>query len=80
MTSQSGTNVLLLAILAMLILGLGFSVMNMPDQRTPGQKIGDAIGSLGDGVDRAARQLQDRTPAQKLHDAGQDIRRSLNGQ
>jgi hypothetical protein len=61
---------------------LAYYVLNTPDRRDPGQKISDAINELHDGPDKAARQLEDRTPGDKLqdavHDEKTDIKRSLN--
>ena len=61
---------------------LGYYVLNAPDRRDPGQKISDAINELHNGPDKAARQLEDRTPGDKLqdavHDEKRDIKRSLN--
>jgi len=46
--------------------------LNAPDRRTPGEKVGDAIGQLDNGVDNAARELEDRTPAERGADAIRD--------
>ena len=63
----------LLAILVVVALGLiVWGVMTMPDQRTTGQKVGDAVDALPQGVDKAARQLEDRTPGERLGDAVKD--------
>ncbi len=63
----------LLAVVVVLALGLiTWGVMTMPDQRTTGQKVGDAVDALPQGVGKAARQLEDRTPGQKLGDAVKD--------
>jgi hypothetical protein len=61
---------LIVALLAV----IAFGVLNMPDRRSPGEKVGDAIGKLGDGqgVDDAARELKDRTPAQRIEDGVKD--------
>lgn len=63
---------------------LAFYILNAPDNRSTGDKIGDAIDALPDGVDKAARQLENRTPADKLvdaaKDAGDDIKKSTNQQ
>ena len=63
---------------------IGYSVLNAPDQRSAGDKIDDAINELPKGVDKAARQLEDRTPADKLNDAandaGDDLRNATNQQ
>ena len=62
-----------LAIIGILVFGT-ITVLNMPDRRTSGERIGDAIDSLssGEGVGNAARELQDRTPGEKLGDAVKD--------
>lgn len=63
---------------------MAWGVLTMPDQRSTGQKVGDAIDALPQGVDKAARQLEDRTPGEKLgdavKDAGDDIRRNTDSQ
>ena len=52
---------------------IGYGVLNMPDRRTGAQRVGDAIGELPEGVDKAARQLEKRTPGEKLGDAVKDV-------
>ena len=63
---------------------VGYYVLNAPDNRNAGQKIGDAVNELHNGPEKAARQLEDRTPGDKLKDAAtdekQDIKKSLNQQ
>lgn len=59
---------LIVALLAVIAVG----VLNMPDRRGPGEKIGDAIGQLDNGVDNAARELEDRTPAERITDGVKD--------
>ena len=61
-----------------IILGvMAYGVLTMPDNRTGAQKLGDAIGELPNGVDQAARQLEDRTPGEKIGDAVQDAGESI---
>ena len=59
---------------------IGYSFLTMPDNRNGAEKLGDAIHELPKGVDKAARQLEDRTPGEKLGDAvkdtGDDIKRN----
>jgi hypothetical protein len=63
---------------------IGAFILNAPDRRDAGQKIADAINELPNGVDKAGRQLENRTPGEKLGDAardvGQDIRKATNQQ
>jgi hypothetical protein len=54
-----------------------WSILTMPDQRTAGQKIGNAIDALPQGPDKAARQLEDRTLEQRLSDALKDARERI---
>ncbi len=63
----------LLLLLVVLVIGVfAWGVLTMPDQRSAGQKIGDAVDALPDGVDKAARELEDRTPGEKIGDAVKD--------
>lgn len=54
------------------IAALSYAVLTTPEHRTPGQKIGDAIDHLDNGLDDAARQLKDRSPAEKIKDEVKD--------
>ncbi len=44
-------------------------VLNMPDNRSGPQRIGDAVETLPKGVDKAGDQLKDRNPVEKAGDA-----------
>ena len=57
---------------AIIVALLIYGVLTLPDQRNTTEKIGDAIHDLPQGVDKAERQLHDRTPGQKLGDAVKD--------
>ncbi len=59
-------------IVAALVIGGGLLYLNKPDQRNGFEKVGDAVKELPNGVDNAARELEDRTPAQKLKDDVKD--------
>ena len=54
--------------------------MTMRDQRGTGERIDDAFAQLPHGIDKAERQLEDRTPGQKLGDRvidmGHDIKKN----
>jgi len=84
MTQQPQGKFILLAGLAVLVIFIGYKVLNAPDRRDAGQKISDAINELPNGVDKASRQLEDRTPGEKLKDAakdeGDDIKKATNQQ
>lgn len=64
-------NVLVLIAL-ILVAVVAYGVVTSKDQRNVAEKIGDAIHELPQGVDKAERQLEDRTPGQKLGDAVKD--------
>ncbi len=63
---------------------IGYYVLNAPDNRNPAQRISDAAGELHNGPDKAARQLESRTPGDKLQDAVEDgktdVKKTLNQQ
>ena len=84
MTTQSTGKNFLIAAVILILLVIGYSVLYAPDRRSGGQKISDAIDELPNGVDKAARQLEDRTPADKLQDAaedaGDDLKKATNQQ
>jgi short subunit fatty acids transporter len=69
-------------IIVVVVAVMAWGVLTVPDQRSTGQKVGDAIDALPQGVDKAARQLEDRTPGEKLGDAvkdtGENIRRNTD--
>lgn len=82
MTQQPQGKILMMIGLVVVIGIVGYYVLNAPDKRSAGDKIGDAINELPKGVDKAARQLEDRTPADKLNDAakdaGDDLKKATN--
>jgi len=84
MTTQSKGPFLLTAGIIVLIAIVGYNILNAPDRRSDGQKVSDAINELPNGLDKASRQLKDRTPADKLSDAvkdeGDDIKKATNQQ
>lgn len=64
---------LLLTVIVLLLAVVAWGVLIMPDQRSAGDKIGDAVDALPRGIDKAAQQLEDRTPGEKLGDAVKDV-------
>jgi hypothetical protein len=70
-TSSVSKNVIVFVILVAVAL-VAYSVLTMPDRRTATEKVGDAIHELPQGVDRASRQLEDRTPGEKIGDTIKD--------
>lgn len=69
----------ILIVVIIAALAVVYGVLNMPDQRNGAEKLGDAIHELPKGVDKAARQLEDRTPAEKMGDAVKDIGDDIKG-
>lgn len=81
--TEKSNNQFLLTASVVLVLAIGaFYMMNAPDKRNAAEKISDAINEMPNGLDKAGRQLEDRTPADKLGDAvndmGDDIRKATN--
>lgn len=70
---SSNTKTWLTILVVAIVAAGGYAILTMPDHRTTGEKIGDAVDELGEGnLDNAARELEDRTPAQKIGDAVDD--------
>lgn len=61
-------NLIIASLVGLLIAVAAVVFMNMPDNRSAGERIGDAVDTLPQGVDAAADQLEDRTPAERLGD------------
>lgn len=66
------TKAILLTIVVIVALIIGYAAMTTRENRTVGEKVSDAVGQLDNGVDNAARELKDRTPAEKVGDAIED--------
>jgi hypothetical protein len=63
----------IIGVIALIFLAaLAYSFLTMPDKRNSMEKIGDAIHDMPQGAEKAERQLEDRTPGQKLGDAVKD--------
>ena len=76
------SNKTMITLLVVAVVGvIAYGVLTMPDQRTTGQRIGDAVDELPN-VDKAADKLGDRTPGQRIgdavEDAGERIRRNTS--
>jgi len=46
--------------------------MNMRHEPTAGERIGNAIDEMTDGMENAGEELQDRSPLEKMGDAVED--------
>jgi hypothetical protein len=51
------------------VAAIAIVLFTLPDRRTTGERVGDAVDALPHGVNAAAGQLRDRTPAEKAGDA-----------
>lgn len=71
MQNSNARNLLVIVIVAVLAF-LAYGYLTMPDRRSTTEKVGDAIHDLPQGADKAARQLEDRTPGEKLGDKIKD--------
>ena len=70
--ANNNTNVIIGVLVVAVVAVAGYAMLTMPDQRGPGEKLGDAIGQLDNGIDDAARELEDRTPAERIKDGIND--------
>ena len=66
------TKTVLIAVVTALIAAGAFVYFTTPEDRTVEEKIEDAANTLDRGVDDAARQLEDRSPAEKVRDGIKD--------
>jgi hypothetical protein len=63
---------IVVALLIALLVAGGVYFFTAEDNRTLNEHVGDAVGALDEGVDDAARELEDRTPAERLSDEVED--------
>ena len=63
--------ILILGIVIVAALAI-YMFAGMPDRRSTGERIGDAIDGLPQGVGEATSRLDDQTPLEKAKDAVQD--------
>ena len=73
---MNNRNTLIGLVIVVLVVVAGYLVLNQPDQRSTGEHIGDAISNLDEVVDDATRELEDRTPAERIKD---DINDATDG-
>lgn len=70
-------NGLVMLILVALIAVAGYAFLNLQDNRDPAERIGDAISELPNGLDNAARELESRTPVERVTD---DIKDAIDAE
>lgn len=73
---NNNTKFIIGGLIVLLLAALAYGFMTMPDRRSPMEKVGDAVGQLDSGVDDAARELESRTPAERL---GDEVRDATDG-
>lgn len=71
MANQNVKTAALLAV-AVIVAVVAYTAMTTRENRTIGEKLDAAVSKLDDGVDDAARELKDRTPAEKVRDEIKD--------
>lgn len=54
---------------AVVVVAIVIILLTLPDRRTTGQRVGDAVDALPHGLGAAAGQLRDRTPTERAGDA-----------
>ena len=59
---------IIVALLVALLIAGGVYFFTAEDNRTVNERVGDAVSNLDEGVDDAAREFEDRTPAERLGD------------
>lgn len=52
-----------------LVVIVAIFLLNLPDNRSGTERVGDAVQALPNGVDKAGDQLKDRNPVEKAGDA-----------
>lgn len=77
MQTQPNTRNVIILVVIIAVAFVAYAIMTMPDRRDGAERIGDAIHELPQGLDKATRQLEDRTPAQKLGDKIEDAGESV---
>jgi hypothetical protein len=63
---------IVVALLIALLIAGGVYFFTAEDDRPLNERVGDAVSNLDEGVDDAAREFEDRTPAERLGDEIED--------
>ena len=71
MAGGRSSNTLVTLLIVIVVIAGAYYFLYGKDTRTGGQKLGDAVDTLGDthSLGRASEELKDRSPAEKLGDA-----------
>lgn len=76
-------NVLIIIVVVVVAI-LGYQMLVAPDNRTTGERVGDAVDAIGEGrPGKAIDELGDKTPGERIGDAvedvGNDIKEATDG-
>jgi hypothetical protein len=71
-TSNKSSSRLIGIALIVILAVMAYGVLTMPDRRSGAEHLGDAVSALPNGVDKAARELENRTPGERIGDAVKD--------
>ena len=70
-----------LVVIVALIAIVAIVGLNMQREETPGERIGNAVDEMGDGMEDAAEEMQNRSPMEKvgdsIEDAGEEVNESM---
>lgn len=82
-TEKKSFNAILVIIVVAILAFLAYQFMYAPDNRTAGERVGDAVDNVKEGnLDGAVNSFEDKTPAEKLGDsvekAGDKVQKSLD--
>lgn len=69
---NKNVKIIITILVLIVVAGGAYAVLTTPEDRSLGQKVEDAANSLDEGVDDAARQLEDRSPVEKIEDGYED--------
>ncbi len=68
---------IVVVLLTLLVIGTGYIAYNsMHDNRTTGERLSDAADEMSNGLDNAADELKDKSPAEQVGDSVKD---AVNG-
>ena len=72
MSMNNNSKTVIGVLVVVVIAVVAYGALTMPDNRSFNEKIGDAVGKMDNGVDDAARELEDRTPTERIKDEVND--------
>lgn len=81
--NQNVKTILIVIVVAVLAI-LGYQMLTAPDNRSTGERVGDAVDAIGEGrPGKAVEELGDKTPGERIGDAvedvGNDIKEATDG-